>query len=179
MVKRTPGRITNIQLKIISTITIISASFCHFSTMNAIRKFSGLIPIKKLRFDYCRASGPGGQHVNKTNSKVSLSFHVESAEWLPEETRKKLAELHTANLNKDGYLTIRSDKTRSQTLNVADCMDKLRAYIGEAEQPPEAGPSPETIELMRLRLDRAAAERLKTKKIRGAMLRDSQESRCV
>ena len=125
-----------------------------------IQRFDGVIPVKKLIIDSCRASGPGGQHVNKKNTKVGVSFHLKTADWLPNETRDKLAQLHKANLNKDGYLTIRSDKTRSQTLNVADCMDKLRAYISEAEQPPEPEDSLETIEIRRQQLERAAAERL-------------------
>ena len=140
-------------------------------------RFSGVIPIKKLAIDCCRSSGPGGQHVNKKNTKVSVSFHLESADWLPNETKLKLSEIHKSNLNKDGILTIRSDKTRSQTLNVADCMDKLRAYISEAEQPPEPELSPETIELRRERMERAAAERLKEKRMKGAMIQSNRMSK--
>ena len=141
-----------------------------------IKRFDGVIPIKKLVIDSCRASGPGGQHVNKKNTKVSVSFHLSSADWLPEETRSRLAQIHQSNISKSGMLTIRSDKTRSQTLNVADCMDKLRAYISEAEQPPEPEVSLETIELRRQQLEWAAAERIKEKRIRGAALRDRRES---
>lgn len=146
---------------------------------NAIKRFDGVIPIKKLIIDSCRSSGPGGQHVNKKNTKVSISFHLSTADWLPEETRQKLVELHRANLNKDGMLTIRSDKTRSHTLNVADCMDKLRAYISEAEQPPEPEICQETIEIRRQQMERAAAERLKSKRIRGAMIRAAREAECI
>lgn len=142
----------------------------------AIKRFDGVIPFKKLIIDSCRASGPGGQHVNKKNTKVSVSFKIETADWLPQETRTKLAEIHKSSLNKDGLFTIRSDKTRSQTLNVADCMDKLRSYISEAEQPPEPELSPETIELRRQRLERATAERLKMKRIRGAAIRAQREA---
>lgn len=131
----------------------------------AFKRFDGVIPIKNLVIDACRSSGPGGQNVNKRNTKVSISFHIKSADWLPEETRERLAEIHKNRIGKDGYLTIRSDKTRTQTLNQADCMDKLRCYISEAEQPPEPELSLETIELRRAREERAAAERLKEKKI--------------
>lgn len=133
----------------------------------AIKRFDGIIPIKKLVIDACRSSGPGGQHVNKKNTKVSVSFHLQSADWLPEETRNKLADIHKSSISKDGFLTIRSDKTRTQTLNVADCMDKLRCYISEAEQPPEPELSKETIEQMRQRLERAAAERLREKRLKS------------
>jgi peptidyl-tRNA hydrolase ICT1 len=143
----------------------------------SVARFSGVIPIKRLVIDSCRASGPGGQHVNKKNTKVSVSFHVESADWLPDETRRKLIELNKANITKSGILTVRSDKTRSQTLNVADCLDKLRAYISEAEQPPEPELLPETIELRRMRLERAAAERLKMKRIRSDMIQSRRSSK--
>lgn len=97
-------------------------------------RFNGIIPIKKLIIDACRNSSPGAQHV----SRVSVAFHVETADWLPEDTRKKLLEIHASRISKDGLLTIRSDKTRTQTLNIADCMDRLRCYISEAEQPPQS-----------------------------------------
>ena len=132
--------------------------------LKAVKRFDGIIPIKRLIIESCSNSRPSGRHVIKKNTKVSVSFHLATADWLPEETRSKLAELHKSSINKDGFLTIRSDKTRAQTLNVADCMDRLRCYISEAEQPP--GPellSLETIEMKRQQLERAAAERLREK----------------
>lgn len=134
-----------------------------------IKRFDGIIPIKKLIIDSCRSSGPGGQHVNKKNTKVSISFHLATADWLPEPTRTKLAELHRPRINSEGFLTIRSDKTRAQTLNVADCMDKLRCYISEAEQPPEPELSLETIELRRQRIEKAASRRLEEKRAKSIL----------
>lgn len=130
----------------------------------AIKRFDGIIPIKRLIIDACRSSGPGGQHVNKKNTKVSVSFHLKTADWIPEETRQKLETIHKNRLTADGHLVIRSDKTRKQTLNLADCIDKLRCYISEAEQPPEPELSLETIELRRKSLERAAIERLAEKR---------------
>jgi hypothetical protein len=76
---------------------------------------------------------------------------------------------HTNSISKEGVWTIRSDKTRSQTLNVADCIDKLRCYIAEVEQPPPQI-SVETLEKKRLSIERAAAERLRRKR-HGSMLK--------
>lgn len=129
--------------------------------------------MKKLIVDCCRSSGAGGQHVNKKNTKVQISFHLDSAEWLPDETKKKIADIHRSRLNKEGFFCIRSDKTREQSLNLADCIDKLRAYISEAEQPPPVELSQETIELRRERLERAAARRIEDKRRRSRKL--SQE----
>lgn len=132
-----------------------------------IKRFDGIIPIKRLLIEACRSSGPGGQHVNKKNTKVSVSFHLASADWLSEETRQKMTEIHRSNLSKDGFLTIRSDKTRMQTLNIADCMDKIRSYISEAEQPPPPELSLETLEIRRQRLEKASMDRLREKRLKS------------
>lgn len=114
-----------------------------------------IIPIRKLL-------------IETTRSRVAVGFHLASADWLPEDTRKKMLQLHEANLGQDGFLRVRSDKTRSRTLNIADCMDKLRCYISEATQPPPLEQQLiETIETRRLKLDRASADRLKMKKVNG------------
>lgn len=52
--------------------------------------FSGYIPIKELDIKFTTASGPGGQHVNKTETKVDVRFHVKTATWLSEATKQKL-----------------------------------------------------------------------------------------
>ena len=49
--------------------------------------------MEALDIKYSRSSGPGGQHINKTESKVQVSFHLDSAEWIPKEIRQKLAEI--------------------------------------------------------------------------------------
>lgn len=61
---------------------------------------------------------------------------------------------------------IKSEKTRAQTLNLADCLDKLRCYITEASQPPPTIDQ-ETLEERQERAEKAAAERLRQKRIRS------------
>lgn len=128
-----------------------------------MKKFDGIIPMGRLMIDgLIKSSNQSGrQFVNRGQSKVSVSFHLKSADWLPIETRNKLGEIHETRISPDGIFRIRSDKTKSQTLNIADCIDRLRCYISEAEQPPsEELLAHETIELRRQRLERAAIERL-------------------
>lgn len=55
-------------------------------------KFSGFIPLDKVEITYSASSGPGGQNVNRVNTKVDLRFQVSTAAWLAEEIRTKLAE---------------------------------------------------------------------------------------
>lgn len=70
---------------------------------------------------------------------------------------------HKNNINKEGFWMIRSDKTRAQVINLADCMDKLRCYITEASKPIYK-PSIETLEKIRENREKAAIRRLEDKK---------------
>ena len=58
-----------------------------------VDRFNGHIPIKKLDISYSRSSGPGGQHVNTTNTKVTVKLHLPSADWIPEETKQRLQQI--------------------------------------------------------------------------------------
>ncbi|KZC04553.1 Peptidyl-tRNA hydrolase ICT1, mitochondrial, partial [Dufourea novaeangliae] len=127
-------------------------------------KFNGFIPINELQITYSRSSGAGGQHVNRTNSKVDLRFQVESAKWLSEEVKQKLMEQYKNKLNKDGYFIIKSELTRSQQLNLADALQKLRTAIRDAIKP-TAEVSEETAELKRKQLLRSARKRLHDKRM--------------
>ncbi|KAF7243791.1 hypothetical protein EG68_10779 [Paragonimus skrjabini miyazakii] len=55
-------------------------------------RFQGFIPLDDLQISYSLSSGPGGQHVNKTRSKVEIRFHIPSASWIPENVRSHLME---------------------------------------------------------------------------------------
>ncbi|XP_017887692.1 peptidyl-tRNA hydrolase ICT1, mitochondrial [Ceratina calcarata] len=129
-------------------------------------KFTGYIPLKDLSITYSRSSGAGGQHVNRTNSKVDVRFHLESVTWLAEEVKSKLREQQKNRLTKDGHLVVKSEVTRSQQLNLADALQKLRAMIWEAVKPPEEIP-PETEEFKRKQRLRAARKRLFEKRRRS------------
>lgn len=64
--------------------------FCQLGDNNI---FTGYIPVEELDITYSTSSGPGGQNVNKVNTKVDLRFKVESAQWLNEEIRQKLIDI--------------------------------------------------------------------------------------
>ncbi|XP_011185756.2 peptidyl-tRNA hydrolase ICT1, mitochondrial [Zeugodacus cucurbitae] len=129
-------------------------------------KFSGFIPINQLEITYSRSSGPGGQHVNCVNTKVDLRFKLASADWIPEKTRQKLLEALQNKLTKDGYFVIKSDLTRSQQMNLADALEKLRNIIREYEVE-KLAPTEETLEKLRRRQEKAARERLFVKRQRS------------
>lgn len=129
-------------------------------------KFNGVIPIDKLELKYSRSSGPGGQHVNTVNTKVDLRFKVEEADWLNDEVKQKLIEMNKNRLSKDGYLIIKSDRTRSQQLNLADAISTLRYMIWKAARPVPK-PDEDTLDRIRLRQEIRTRERLIDKKFRS------------
>lgn len=102
-----------------------------------IRLFSSIpknfnIPINEIEFSASRSSGPGGQNVNKVNTKAEIRFQVETAEWLPYNVRQRLKELQSNKINKNGEIIITSQEHRTQSQNRDDCIVKLKEYLEEA-----------------------------------------------
>jgi ribosome-associated protein len=85
---------------------------------------------------YTRASGPGGQHVNKTESAVQLRFNLAASTALSPAVKARLVRLAAGRLTKDGVLVIRAEETRSQERNRAAARERLKALILEALTPP-------------------------------------------
>ncbi|XP_068218988.1 large ribosomal subunit protein mL62 [Palaemon carinicauda] len=140
--------------------------------------FSGYIPMEKLVISYSRSGGPGGQNVNKVNTKVDLRFHLNEAQWLPDQLKEKVREKFKTSINSEGFFIVRSDTTRSQQLNLADALDKLRTMIHTAsyEPPPHAV---EDVERHRRRHEAAVRERLRQKKHRSLIKQDRQAPEAV
>ena len=85
---------------------------------------------------FIRASGPGGQNVNKVASAVQLRFDLRQSRSLPEPVRVRLARLAGRRLSQDGVLVITAQRFRSQERNRQDAFDRLVALIRRAAEPP-------------------------------------------
>ncbi|MFT5423208.1 MAG: ribosome-associated protein [Phycisphaerales bacterium] len=114
------------------------------------------LPDDAVRFEYSRASGPGGQNVNKRATKARLRVMLAD---LPIDAgaRRRLAAKHKANLTEDRELLIESDEHRSQRRNREACLDRLGAMVRAAMVKPKP--------------------RRKTKPSRGAIERRIQEKK--
>ena len=86
----------------------------------------------ELEEQFIRASGPGGQNVNKVASAVQLRFDVRRAPGLPDDVRVRLERLAGRRLTQDGVLVLTAQRHRTQERNRADAMERLIALIQEA-----------------------------------------------
>jgi ribosome-associated protein len=94
------------------------------------------IPLRELTITYARSSGPGGQNVNKVNTKALLRWPVMTSPSLTESVRQRLLAKHRRRITEDGDLLVVSQRFRDAGRNAADCLEKLRAMLYEAETPP-------------------------------------------
>jgi len=112
------------------------------------------IPDSEFEFTFSRSGGPGGQNVNKVNSRVQLRWNVAASRALPDEVKQRLQQQFKSRLNDAGELLIDCDETRSQHNNREICLERLREMILAAARPPK--------------------RRIATKPSKGAMLRRKQ-----
>src|SRR5580704_19278357 len=91
---------------------------------------------REIEESFVRASGPGGQNVNKVSSAVQLRFDLSRSRSLPEEVRERLARLAGRRLTRDGVIVIIAQRYRTQERNRQDALDRLVALIRRAAVPP-------------------------------------------
>ncbi len=88
-----------------------------------------VIADEELQFTFSRSSGPGGQNVNKVNSKATLHWNPNTSPALPEEVRTRFLERYAKRITNDGQIVITAQESRDQPKNIAICLEKLRAMI--------------------------------------------------
>lgn len=97
-----------------------------------------VIPESELSWTASRSSGPGGQHVNKTASKVELLFDLEGTSVLDPRVKARLQTIASTRLDADGRLRVVSQKTREQSRNLEDARERLAELVRRALHVPKA-----------------------------------------
>ena len=119
---------------------------------------------RELQFDYIRASGPGGQNVNKVATAVQLRFDVVNSASLTADVKARLVKLAGKRMTDAGVLIIEANRFRTQEKNREDAIERLNELVRKATEKPKLR--------HKTRPTKASKEeRLKSKKIRAEIKR--------
>jgi len=121
-----------------------------------------IIPPKELRFVFSRSSGPGGQNVNKLNTRVSVLFDVNGSEGLSDNQKKLILKKLASRIDRDGFIRVSSRRYRTQPANRSAAVKRLNELLAKAieEKPPRQKTTPTYA---------SKQQRLKMKKQRGLL----------
>jgi ribosome-associated protein len=125
------------------------------------------IPDGELSFSFIRASGPGGQNVNKVTTAVQLRFNVRNSPSLTSEVKDRLIKLSGTRMSQNGELVIEAKRYRTQEQNRTDALHRLAALIEKASLRPRVRHATRPSLAAR-------AKRIDSKKKRGSVKKQRQ-----
>lgn len=126
-----------------------------------------IVPAQALEVKTARASGPGGQHVNRTESKVQLTLDPRRVPWLDDGTRLRIVALAGRNVDSEGRIFVISQEHREQPRNLESARQKLVEIITKAlVRPKRRVPTKPSVRQKQKRVDEKK-KRAQTKAGRG------------
>ena len=95
------------------------------------------IDSSEFEFQFARSSGPGGQNVNKVNTKVTLTWDIDKSKSINHFVKTRFKSEFSRLITSDGIVKITSQKFRVQSRNISDCILKLHECLKQVERPPK------------------------------------------
>ena len=94
------------------------------------------IPLSEISFTFSRSGGPGGQNVNKVNSKAIMRWSIANTQRVPAEVISRFMDKFGTRVTIEGDLVLTSQRYRDQPSNVSDCLEKLQEMLGSVLERP-------------------------------------------
>ena len=130
------------------------------------------IPAEEISEAASRASGPGGQHVNKTNTRVTLRWNVRESQAVNSGQRARLLDRLGARVAREGDLIVHADRQRSRARNREDAERRLAELVGQALARNEVRRPTVPSRASKLRIQKKKTVRSEVKRNRGRVSRD-------
>ena len=96
------------------------------------------VPTKEIKLSFSKSSGAGGQNVNKVSTRVSLKWNFKDSKVLSLQAKERFSEKHKLRILDGDTVVIHSQRFRSQSRNVDDCIEKLHILISKVQIAPKS-----------------------------------------